>query len=122
MEGPLCVTSPGQQHHFLRVLSQRWAIALFLCGLSALNSLAHTVQTQPFTAKCLEPAHPPDKIEDPLFDLAQVIPQLTGDQPARPESLLTLLPAASKNTQPKDRKELFPKGSLALPVPRGLLS
>lgn len=46
-----------------------------LCGFSALNSLAHArAQSSRINskAKCLEPVHPPDTIEDTLFHSAQV--------------------------------------------------
>lgn len=52
MEGPLYVTSPGQQHHFLKGAEPEMGHCLVsLCGLCALNSLAHTVKSQQFQSQ-----------------------------------------------------------------------
>lgn len=115
---------PGQQHHFLKSAEPEVHHCLVsLCGL--VPGTAWHTQSSPskFKAKCLKPAHPPDKTEDPLFHLAQVgtpgnFPALQGSSGTDPCSLLTLLPAASKKAQPRGRKWFFPKGWPALPVPQ----
>lgn len=62
-----------------------------LCGLCPLNRVAWHTQSNHSNSKarCLEPAHPPDKIEGPLFQLAQV--DTPGNFPALQGSSWTLV-------------------------------
>lgn len=94
---------PGQQQHFLKCAEPELGHCLVsLCGLCLEQPGTQASHSTSKANECLEPAHSPDKIEDPLFDLAQVgtpgnFPALQGSASQTLCPLLTLLLAASKD-------------------------